>query len=195
MKDFVHALGLLCLLLVRPAHAFVDPPWITPEHPQAGETVYVNLRSGICDIITTGQIPPEITQIGSAVRILLWSDHYTDPIQCTQPIDISAIAIGSFAPGSYTLQVERWYQVRGMGTRTETLGIRPFTVAGGVPAVQAPTLDRVGLVLLAVLMALVVQKCLRNTARRAANSCGCITHLNAIRGMVAGSEDRSEGSS
>ena len=170
MKDFAHALALLCLLFVRPVHAFVDPPWITPEHPPAGESVYVNVRSGICDIITTGQIPPEITQIGSAVRILLWSDHYTDPIQCTQPIDISAIAIGSFAPGSYTLQVDRWYQVRGMGTQTEVLGILPFTVAGGVSPVHAPALDRFGLVLLAVLMASGVYKRSRNMARRAVNS-------------------------
>ena len=161
MKDFLRALGLLCLclLLVRPAHAFVDPPWVTPEHSQAGETIYVNVRSGICDIITTGQVPPEITQIGSAVRILLWSDHYTDPILCTQPIDIVAIAIGSFAPGSYTLQVDRWYQVRGMGTRTETLGILPFTVEGSaMPPAQAPTLDLVGLIFLAVLVTRIAHK-------------------------------------
>jgi hypothetical protein len=171
MKDFLHALGLLCLchLLVRPAHAFVDPPWITPDHPQAGETVYVNLRSGVCDVIEIAPELPEITQIGSAVRILFSSGHYTDPIQCTYPIETGAIAFGSFAPGSYTLQVERRYQVYGMGTQTEVLGVLPFTVEGGVA--PAPTLDLVGLILLAVLMALVVHKCTRNMARRAANSC------------------------
>ena len=171
MRDFAHALGLLCLLLVRPAHAFVDPPWITPEHPQAGETVYVNLRAGICDVFEIAPNFPEITRNGSAVRILFWSGHYTDPIQCTYPIESGAIAFGSFAPGSYTLQVERRYQVYGMGTRTEVLGILPFTVAGGVPSVQAPTLDRGGLILLAVLIALIVRNRSRSAARCAANSC------------------------
>jgi hypothetical protein len=160
-KDFLHALGLLCLclLLVRPAQAFVDPPWITPDHPQVGQTIYVNIRSGVCDVITIAPIPPEITQAGSAVRILFWSGHYTDPIQCIYPIDTGAIAIGAFAPGSYTLQVERWYQVYGMGTQTEILGILPFTVEGsGVPPAPAPALDLVGLSLLAVLLAWVARK-------------------------------------
>ena len=125
MKDFVHALGLLCLLLVRPSHAFIDPPWITPEHPQAGETIYVNLRSGVCDVITIAPIPPEITQDGSAVRILVWSGHYTDPIQCIYPTESGAIAIGSFPPGSYTLQVDRWYQIYGMARRLRRWGLFP----------------------------------------------------------------------
>ncbi len=172
MKDFVHALGLLCLLLVRPSHAFIDPPWITPEHPQAGETIYVNLRSGVCDVITIAPIPPEITQDGSAVRILVWSGHYTDPIQCIYPTESGAIAIGSFPPGSYTLQVDRWYQIYGMGTQIETLGTLPFTVEdGAVPPTAAPTLDFFGLAALAALMARIAHKRLRNTGRCAANSC------------------------
>jgi hypothetical protein len=58
MKILAHALLLLGLLALRPAYAFVDPPWITPKHPQASETVYVNLRFGICDAILLGPIPP-----------------------------------------------------------------------------------------------------------------------------------------
>ena len=172
MKTFAHALALWCLLLVRPADAFVDPPWITPEHPQAGETVYVNLRYGVCDVIGIAPIPPEITQDGSAVRILFWSGHYTDPIQCIYPTESGATAIGSFPPGSYTLQVDRAYQVYGMGTQTETLGTLPFTVEGGaVPPTGAPTLDLFGPAALAALMARIAHKRLRNTGRCAANSC------------------------
>lgn len=164
MKTVVRALCLLCLLLACPAQAFIDPPWITPEHPQAGEPVCVNIRYGICDVITVAPIPPEITQTGSAVRILFWSGHYTDPIQCAYPIETGAIAIGSFAPGSYTLQVERWYQVRGMGTQTEVLGILPFTVEGeAAPPTPAPALDFVGLALLVALVAWVARKRLRAT--------------------------------
>jgi hypothetical protein len=63
--------------------------------------------------------------------------------------------VGSFPPGSYTLQVDRWYQdgFGDGGTITETLGVLPFTVEGGAaPPTPLPTL---GLPLLAVLGALV----------------------------------------
>jgi hypothetical protein len=155
MRILTHALLLLGFLALRPAQAFVDPPWITPEHPQAGETVYVNLRFGICDAILVGQIPPQITQSGTAIRILFWSSHDTDPILCNVPIWTAAVPIGSFPPGSYTLQVDRWYQdgFGDGGTITETLGVLPFTVEGGA---SAPTpLPALGLPLLAVLGVLV----------------------------------------
>jgi hypothetical protein len=153
MKILTHALLLLVFLALRPAHAFVDPPWITPENPQAGETVYVNLHYGVCDAIIVYPIPPQITQSGSAVRILFWSSHNTDPILCNVPIGTGATAIGSFPPGSYTLQVDRWYQDElGEGTITETLGVLPFTVEGGAAPTPLPAL---GLPLLVVLGALV----------------------------------------
>ncbi len=60
---------------------------------------------------------------------------------------------------------------RSNGTRTEVLGTLPFTVAGAVSPVQAPALDRFGLILLAVLMASGVYKRSRTMARRDANSC------------------------
>jgi hypothetical protein len=155
MKILTHALLLLGFLALRPAQAFVDPPWITPEHPQASETVYVNLRFGICDVILTAPIPPQITQSGSHVRILLWSVHNTDPILCNYPILTAAVPVGSFPSGSYTLQVDRWYQddIGNGDTITETLGVLPFAVEG---AAAPPTpLPALGLPLLVVLGALV----------------------------------------
>jgi hypothetical protein len=157
MKVFTSALLLLGLLGFRPAYAFVDPPWVTPEHPQANETVDVNLRFGICDVILTGQIPPEITQSGSSVRILLWSVHNTDPTLCNYPIWTAAVPVGSFPPGSYTLQVDRWYQSGlGGGTTTETLGVLPFTVEGGAapPATPLPTLGGLASIALGLLIGL-----------------------------------------
>jgi hypothetical protein len=154
MKILTQALLLLGFLALRPAHAFVDPPWITPENPQAAETVYVNLRHGFCDVILVGGIPPQITQSGNAVRILLWSVHNTDPTLCNYPIWTGAVPVGSFLPGSYTLQVDRWYQDElGEGTITETLGVLSFTVEG---AAAPPTpLPALGLPLLVALGALV----------------------------------------
>ena len=79
--------------------------------------------------------------------------HNTDPILCCYLIEESATPIGSFPPGSYTLQVNRWYQDGFGGTTTETLGVLPFTVEG---AAAPPTpLPALGLPLLAVLGALV----------------------------------------
>ena len=37
-------LTLLLMLMSLPAQAFFDPPYVTPPHPQAGDTVYMNIR-------------------------------------------------------------------------------------------------------------------------------------------------------
>ena len=44
-------LALSLGFVAQTAHAFFDPPWITPEAPRAGEIVSVNIRGGICDSI------------------------------------------------------------------------------------------------------------------------------------------------
>lgn len=167
MKMLSHALLLLCFFALRPAQAFVDPPWITPENPQAGEEVFVHLRYGICDAIGIAPIAPEITQVGNSVRILFWSTHDTDPILCNVPIETGSAPIGTFPPGAYTLQVDRWYQ-NGLagGTVTETLGVLPFTVEGGIAQPTAvPALGWPLLIVLAVLVAVLVRSQLRGAQR------------------------------
>jgi hypothetical protein len=67
----------------------------------------------------------------------------------------AAVPVGSFPSGSYTLQVDRWYQddIGNGDTITETLGVLPFTVEG---AAAPPTpLPALGLPLLVALGALV----------------------------------------
>ena len=122
---------VVLLAFVPSAHAFIDPPYITPSNPAAGETVSVSVRSGICDAVGTIQGYPQITQQGSAIRILLWGVSSTDPILCNFPVGIGTYAVGAYAPGSYTVQVDRDYQDDLGGVVTETLGVIPFTVAGG----------------------------------------------------------------
>ena len=155
MKMLSRALVLLCFFALRPAQAFVDPPWITPENPQAGEEVFVHLRYGICDVILLGPIPPEITQSGTSIRILFWSVHNTDPILCNYPIEAGTTLVGALPPGDYTLQVDRWYQDGLSGeTTTETLGVVPFTVEGGAsPPTSVPVGGRI-LIVLSLLVAL-----------------------------------------
>ena len=156
MKVLTHALVLLCVLVLQPAQAFIDPPWITPESPQANETVYVNLRFGICDAILDDFKEPEISQQGSNIRILFSSVHHTDPILCFYPELMAAWPVGTFPPGTYTLQVDRWYQNGLEGDiTTETLGVLPFTVAGVIgPPTSVPTLGTLLPFALAALLAL-----------------------------------------
>jgi hypothetical protein len=154
------ALALMLSLFAQAAHAFIDPPYLTPEHPVAGETVLVNIRFGICDAIFAS---PQITLEGNAIRILFQSTSETDPILCNFPIGTGSTAVGAYPSGSYTLQVDRSY-FDGFGTpATETLGILPFTVAGGaVEPAPMPTLDRPGFWILVLLLAALAAWALRS---------------------------------
>ena len=64
-------------LVAQTAHAFFDPPWITPAAPEAGEIVSVNIAWGICDAIFERPGYPQITQEGNAIRIVEYGDHVT----------------------------------------------------------------------------------------------------------------------
>lgn len=149
------ALALMLSLFAQAAHAFIDPPYLTPEHPVAGETVSVNIRFGVCDAIAGDFADyPQITRQGNAIRILFWSVSNDDPILCNYPVGTGSRAVGAYPAGAYTLQVDRSY-FEGFGTPiTETLGILPFTVAGGaVEPAPMPTLDRPGFWILVLLLA------------------------------------------
>lgn len=142
-------LALLCAFFAQTASAFIDPPYLTPAQPLGGQTVSVNIRGGVCDGIGTIPGYPQITQEGNAIRIVLWSVSYTDPILCNIPIGTATYAVGAFAPGAYTLQMDRDYQGDLGEILTETLGVLPFTVVGGAsPPVSAPTLGGPGLLVL-----------------------------------------------
>jgi len=66
---------VLFLACAQTAHAFIDPPWITPADPRAGEIVSVNIRMGICDAIAEEPGYPQITQEGNAIRIIEFGTH------------------------------------------------------------------------------------------------------------------------
>ena len=133
---------LSCVLFAPTARAFIDPPYLTPEHPIAGDVVSVNIRSGMCDAVGTIPGYPSITREGNAVRILLWSVSNIDPILCNYPPGTGTYAVGTFDAGSYTLQVDRRYFGDLGGVLTETLGVIPFTVtAAGSEASAVPAVD------------------------------------------------------
>ena len=70
------ALALLIAFFAQTAHAFFDPPWVTPAAPTAGETVSVNIHGGICDAILEAQGYPQITREGTAIRLREYGTHY-----------------------------------------------------------------------------------------------------------------------
>ena len=63
------AFALPLFLFANAAAAFIDPPYLTPEHPTAGDTVTLNIRAGVCDGIGSGHGYPRISQEGSQIRI------------------------------------------------------------------------------------------------------------------------------
>jgi len=144
------SMRLVILLLVlslmgwaMPACAFLDPPYITPANPTAGELVSVNIYGGECDLVDMGiNWPPPVTQQGNSIVILFTGIHEGDPEWCYYGVGTATYPVGTFPPGNYTLDVERRYGTPFGEWAQETLGIIPFTVSGAPPqqAFEAPTL-------------------------------------------------------
>ena len=121
---------LLFATFVRPAQAFLDPPYITPESPMVGEMITVNIYGGECDRADTGPVwPPPVTQDGNNITILLTGTHHGSD-WCCFTIGTETFPVGAYTVGSYTLDVERRYFNFAGVLVQETLGIIPFTVVG-----------------------------------------------------------------
>jgi hypothetical protein len=129
------------------ASAFLDPPYITPEHPMSGQQISVNIYGGVCDAIVGLPGYPQITAQENNIHILFFSVHYDDPEFCNLGTGTATIPLGSYSAGSYTLIVERRYMTVSGPWVQETLGVIPFTVsaAPSQPPIEAPTLSIVGL--------------------------------------------------
>ncbi len=128
------------------ARLALDPPYITPGDPTAGELVSVNVRGTECDLIDDGVVwPPPVTQQGNVITIVFTGIHEEDPEFCYFSSDIRAYPVGAYSAGSYTLHVE-WRYGTFSGWVTETLGVIPFSVSGATQQpIEAPTLSVAGL--------------------------------------------------
>jgi|GEM_PF-706599 len=143
----------LSVLLAPAAQAFVDPPWITPAEPRAGEVVSVNTRMGICDVVIFRPGYPQITREGNAIRFLMYGHHYWEgDDRCYYPIGTGTEPIGAFSPGNYSLTVDMLYVDYFGEPQILKIGVIPFTVTGVVPAVPVSTLSPSGLVSLLLLV-------------------------------------------
>ncbi len=140
-------LSLTFGLAAETASAFIDPPVLVPESPTAGQTVSVSIRHGDCDGFYAD--PPQITQVGNAIHMVLETTRYDDPLWCNLPIYTGVFAVGSFPAGTYTLHIERFYNTLVPASVYETLANFEFTVRGETP-VSLPATGAAGGLLLAL---------------------------------------------
>lgn len=148
-----HVLGVAIAgwfaLTALPARALFDAPYITPAAPVADELVSVNIRGGICDQIFDYPGYPQLTRDGNAVRIVFYSAHSDDPLNCYFGVDTTTADIGAYSAGTYTLQVDRTYDFFG-DLVIESLGTVPFVVTGTTGVRELPAIDLGGACVLAV---------------------------------------------
>lgn len=148
------------------AHAFFDPPWITPAASSAGELVSVNIHGGGCDAIFESPAYPQITQQGNAVRIVEYGEHEGFGGWCIYGIGTLTEPIGTFLPGDYTLTVDLLYDDPLYGPTIITVGVVSFHVTGASPNAAIPTLSSFGELALLIVVASVAACALRTRRRR-----------------------------
>jgi len=145
-------LTLLSACVMQTAHAFFDPPWITPAEPRAGEILSSNFRIGGCDELIPAPGYPQITREGNAIRIVEYGDRVLFG-DCFNPIHAETHPIGALPPGDYTLIVDFFYlDTLFFEYRTITLGVIPFTVTGAVSTAPVPMFSLMGLLGLAFVL-------------------------------------------
>lgn len=108
---------------------------------------------------------PQITRHDNEIRILLWSASYDDPVLCVFGVGTATFSIGTYAAGTYSVEVDRFDHLLLSGEpAAETLGTVPFTVAGGaMPPASAPTLNALGSSLLLFMLVALAARSLRKT--------------------------------
>ena len=170
MHRLAPRLTSLLALFAAPAWAFLDPPYVTPAHPAAGDAISVSIYGGECDLVDMGiNWPPPVTLQGNTITILFTGIHEDDLEWCYFSVGTATYPVGAYPAGSYTLDVERRYMSSTGPWIQETLGVIPFTVTGGAlpPApVSAPTLGIAGLSTLLLTLAGFAVQTLRKAVNR-----------------------------
>jgi hypothetical protein len=163
MRSVLRPTVILTLALCAKRASALDPPYITPASPAAGEPISVVVRGDACDLIEDGVVwPPPVTQQGSVITILFNGIREGDPEFCYYSSDAIAYPVGAYAAGSYTLRVN-WRYGTFSGWVTETLGVIPFTVsaAPSQQPIEAPTLSIAGLSVLGLALLVAMLRDLR----------------------------------
>lgn len=144
---------LACLLLAGTAHAYINTPFITPALPYAGDALYVNVDSGVCDAIAAEPGYPQITTNGSSVRVVLLALRYTNIELCNLPSGVATVPVGVLSAGSYQITVDVFYYDGFGNPHNDTIGVLPLVVQAAAAApIGAPATTPAGLVLLVAML-------------------------------------------
>lgn len=137
------------------APAFYDPPTLNPPAPVAGQEISIDIRAGACHLFDGDPRDGVVTRNGDHIRIVvpaLFNGF------CTFPTRTRPYVVGTFPPGSYTLEV--WYQLAWVsgGGPPWFMGRLSFDVAPQGVAVETPipalsTLSKLFLILASVVIA------------------------------------------
>ena len=136
VRNFAALTLVLALALASQlASAFMDPPVLVTTNPVPGQPVLISINVGDCDAITTD--PIQIARAGNDILMVLPTIHSISDDFCIYPTGVVTLVVGTFALGSYSLQVERAY-IGDVGPTTVPLGTLAFVVAApeSVPALS-----------------------------------------------------------
>ncbi len=150
---FAAALVLL-VLPFAPASAFVDPPTFSPTQPNAGQAIDMSVRSGVCHAV--GMAPPgfpfvEVQTSGNVIDVIIAGVEANDPILCIFGVGTTAVDIGAFPQGDYTVRV----RIRQINPPFDTLppaSEASLTVLGHHTPVMVPTTSMTALAAFAGLL-------------------------------------------
>jgi len=130
------------------AQSIVDTPVLSPASPLAGQPVNVELHGYACVLyLSPPDTPFTVTRSGGAITLLVQAVVSPDQDFCIYPVDTSRYAIGTFAPGNYTVTVQAQYENFFAEEITQTLGVLQLAVTGPT---QVPALSAWGALLLAL---------------------------------------------
>lgn len=161
--------SVVSVVFARCAHAFVDPPWVTPTNPIAEQEVSVNIRTGRdnegCDAVLFAFGYPQIRRDGNVVTLTVSGSRETNSEICsTYGTGADAMPAGSFAPGNYTVQVDYLYMSFSGLLVTERIGNLPLTMMPlAAPPLSTSTLSSWGLSILLLAIFGIAHRFLRGT--------------------------------
>ena len=128
------------------AYAIFGPLQFSPTAPTTNDVVRFSLQTGGCDIFVDTLNTTEI--IGNLIRVRKVGVSQSDFQLCIFPAGISTTTLGTFQPGTYTVEL---YRIQNSNQNiVDLVQSGSFTVVQGVvvPPVAVPTLSIYGLILL-----------------------------------------------
>ncbi len=101
MSWFRVAVWLVSSLATTQAHAFIDPPAISPENPTDTTPITISIRSGVCDALLSYEIVNDLDPVEIVIRRIRTQ---SDPF-CNQPVVVAEIPIETLPVGTHEVRL------------------------------------------------------------------------------------------